>query len=169
MKKIFYILIIMALASVSCTDNSAVNMAFVKYGHKKGVTSITVPGFVVRFAAKVGDLNREERELLRSIDKVKVLAVEDHQLNIEIDLHGEFYQKMNRNGEYEELFNVRDKDENVTIYGKMDGDEEIRELIVLVGGDENALIYLKGRFNAEMLNKHVKFGYPDNLLSFDFH
>ncbi|NQU88007.1 MAG: DUF4252 domain-containing protein [Mariniphaga sp.] len=169
MKKIALLLLIVTFAFVSCTDNFAVNTAFVKYGHKKGVTSITVPGFVVRLAAKIGDLEDEERELLRSIDKVKVLSVEDSYLNEEINLHAEFYQNMNKHGQYEELLNVQDDDESVTIFGKMGEDNEtIKEMIVLVGGDDNALIYLKGRFKASMLDKHIDFSDPGDFLSFDF-
>lgn len=169
MKKLSLLFLIITFAFVSCTDNSAVNTAFIKYGHKKGVTSITVPGFVVRLAARIGDLDDEERELLSSIDRVKVLSVEDRYLNEEINLHAEFYNNMNKDGRYEELLHVMNSDENVTVFGKMGDDGEvIREMIVLVGGDDNALIYLKGHFKASMLDKHINFSNPGDFLSFDF-
>lgn len=164
-----FFILILPLAFISCTDNPAVNHAFVKYGHRKGVTSITVPGFVVRLAARIGDLEKEERELLRSIDKVKVLAVENPRANEDINLHAEFYHKMNKEGQYEELMHVRDDHESVTIFGKMTEADVIREMVILTGGDDNVLVYLKGHFRADMLNKYIHVHERSNhFLSFDF-
>ncbi|MBN1820513.1 MAG: DUF4252 domain-containing protein [Prolixibacteraceae bacterium] len=168
MKKISFLILIATLALVSCTDNSAVNTAFLKYGHRKGVVSITVPGFVVRFAAKFADLEREERQLLSSIDKVKVLTVEDNYLNEDIDLHAEFYNSINKDGRYEELLSMKSDDEKVTIYGKMVDEDVIKEMVVLVGGDDNALIYLKGHFSTQMINKVIDDSDYHDFMSLNF-
>ncbi len=169
MKKIVFFILIVPLVLVSCTDNPAVNHAFAKYSCRKGVTSITVPGFVVRLAARIGDLEKEERELLQSIDKVKVLAVENPHLNKEINLHAEFYQNMNKDGRYEELMHVSDDSESITIFGRMTEEDVIKEMVILVGGNDNTLVYLKGHFRAGMLNKYIHIhDRPDHFLSFDF-
>jgi len=169
MKKLLILLFAASLTLASCTDNPpGVNKAFLKYGHKGGITSVTVPGFVIRLAASFADIEDEEKELLRSIDKVKVLAVDDHYLNEEIDLHGEFYNSINRDGEFEELLAVRDASENVTIFGKMDDRDIIREMVILVGGDDNALVYIKGRLDPRLINEQIDCRGPDDFLSFDF-
>ena len=167
MKSIFLILIATALFLVSCDDNSGVSKAFSKYGHERGVTYITVPGWVIGIAARFGDLDKEEREILDCIDKVKVLSVEDNSLNSRINLHREFYNKINENHEFEELLTVNDQKENVTIFGKMEG-TVIREMVILVGGDDNALVYVKGEIKPELLDNKIDISNPDRLLSLDF-
>jgi len=167
MKRIFLILTAVAFFLVSCDTDSGVSKAFSKYGHERGVVSITVPGWVISFAAKFGDLDKDERELLYSIDKVKVLSIEDDELNSQISLHKEFRDKINVNHEFEELLTVNDQDENVTIFGKMD-DDVIKEMVILVGGEDNALVYLKGEIKPELLNNKVDLSHPDKFLSFDF-
>ena len=167
MKRIFLILTAAALFLVSCDDNPGVSKAFSKYGHEQGVTSITVPGWVIGIAAKFGDLDEDERELLYSIDKVKVLSIEDNSLNSHINLHQEFYTKINVKHNFEELLTVNNQNENVTIFGKMDG-EVIREMVILVGGDDNALVYLKGEIKPELLDNKINLSNPDRLLSLDF-
>jgi hypothetical protein len=168
MKKTVLLILIVPFIFLSCTDNPAVNHAFVKYGHRQGVTSITVPGFVVRLAARIGDLEKDERELLRSIDKVKVLAVEDPHWNEDLDLHAEFYQTINKDHQYEELMHVKNDHESVTLFGKMTDAGVIREMVILTGGDDNVLVYLKGHFRADMLNKYIHKHEGDHFLSFDF-
>ena len=151
----------------SCEYNPGVSEAFAKYRFKKGVTTITVPGWVIGLAANFGDLDDNERDILESIDKVRVLVVEDDDLNKRINLHEEFSTKINRRNDYEELMTVKDKDENVTIYGKMD-DNVITEMVVLVGGDDNVLVYLRGEIDPKLINDVVKISDNEKLLSFKF-
>ena len=167
MKSIYLILAVFLLFLVSCNTNSGVSKAFSEYGHERGVISVTVPGWVISIAAKFADLDKDEQELLNSIDKVKVLSIEDDALNAKINLHKEFSDKINVNGDFEELLTVNDQDENVTIFGKMDG-EVIKEMVILVGGDDNALVYLKGEIKPELLDNKINLSDTDRLLGFDF-
>jgi len=167
MKRIFLILIAVAFFLISCETNPGVSKAFSKYAHERGVVSITVPGWVIGIAAKFADLDKDERELLNSIDKVKVMSIEDDELNSRINLHKEFRDKINANHEFEELLTVNDQDENVTIFGKMDG-KIIKEMVILVGGEENAMVYLKGEIKPELLDNKIDLSHPDKFLSLDF-
>jgi len=151
----------------ACDRQPGVSDAFEKYAHKEGVTSVTVPGWLIGIGATFGDLGEDEKELLDCIDKVKVLAIEDEELNKEINLHKEFHAEINKNKEYEELLTVSDKNENVTIFGKMN-ENVIQEMIVLVGGDDNVMIYLKGEIKPEMINNTIDFSNPDQFLSLKF-
>ena len=164
MKRIILILFAATFIFSSCDTNSGVSEAFSKYAHQEGVTSITVPGWLIALGAKIGDLSDEEQELLESIDKVKILSLEDSDLNEEVDLHKEFQFKINQNGDYEELLTVRDREENVTIFGKME-ENIITEMIVLVGGEDNAMIYVKGEIRPELINNTIK---TDDFLSLKF-
>ena len=150
----------------SCSYEAGVSEAFTKYRFKDGVTTVTVPGWVIHLAANFGDLDETEQEILESIDKVRVLAIEDNNLNAKTNLHEEFYNRINKNN-YEELLVVREADESVTIFGEMENNV-IKEMIVLVGGDDNALIYIKGEIRPELLNDKINITNPDKFLSFDF-
>lgn len=162
MKKLSLLLVVALFLLTSCEYNPGVSEAFTKYRFKEGITTISVPGWVIRLAANLGDIDDNERELLESIDKVRILVVEDENLNSEINLHNEFSSKINRKKKYEELLTVNDENENITIYGIMD-DEIILEMVILIGGDDNALIYVSGEISPELLKdeistkKHGKF------------
>jgi hypothetical protein len=150
MKRIYFLPILLLLLFTSCEYDTGVSEAFTKYRFKDGVTTITVPGWLIHTAARMGELDREERDLLRSIDKVKILTIEDKELNARSNLHEEFYETVRKRGDLEELLVVRDGNEQVTIFGKAD-EESIKEMLILVGGDENAIIYLKGRLKPELI------------------
>lgn len=167
MKTIYLFLLATLFLFTSCEYNPGVSEAFTKYRFKDGVTTITIPGWVIGLAANFGDIEKNERELLQSIDKVRVLVVEDNDLNAKINLHKEFSTKINRNNDYEELMTVRDENEDITIFGKMN-ENVITEMVVLVGGDDNALIYLKGEIDPKMINDVVKISDNEKLLSFKF-
>jgi hypothetical protein len=149
----------------SCEYNPGVSEAFTKYRFKDGVTTITIPGWVIGIAANFGDIDKNERDLLHSIDKVRVLVVEDHELNAKINLHKEFSTKINRNNDYEELLSVQDENDNITIFGKME-ENVITEMVILVGGDDNALIYVRGEIDPEILKDEIKISDKNRFLSF---
>lgn len=154
MKKLSLILVVALFLFTSCEYNPGVSEAFTKYRFKDGVTTISVPGWVIGLAANIGEMDDDERELLQSIDKVRILVVEDETLNREINLHQEFSSKINRKNKYEELLTVNDENENITIYGIMD-EEVITEMVILVGGDDNALIYVRGEISPDLLKNEI--------------
>ena len=149
----YYILFIASLfLFLSCSTNRTINKAFNKYGDQPGVTTISLPGWVIKLGAKLADMSPEERQLIKSIDKIKVLTIEDPELNNQVNLHDEFYHKITGNKNYHNLVMVNDKKEKVSVLGNIDDDETIRELIVLVGGEENTIVYLKGDLKLENVN-----------------
>jgi hypothetical protein len=162
-KLLFAIAVIFLLSS--CEYHPGVSEAFAKYRFKKGVTTITVPGWVIGLAAQFGDLEDNERDLVESIDKVRVLVVENEELNQRINLHREFSEKINRKNDYEQLLSVKDKNEDVTIFGKMDGNV-ITEMVVLVGGEENVLVYVRGEIDPKLIDKNIDYSNAGQLFSF---
>ncbi len=150
MKKIFFLSFVLIFLFVSCDQNKDVTKTFSKYKLKEGVTSITIPGWVLNLAVRWGDLEKEERDLLQSISKIKILTIDDNNLNSRSNLHREFYQSVSAIPGMEELLVVKNDTEQVTVFGKTD-EGTIYELFVLVGGDDNAMIYLKGKLQTELL------------------
>ncbi|HYQ56162.1 MAG TPA: DUF4252 domain-containing protein [Draconibacterium sp.] len=165
MKYIAFILLTGLFLTTSCVYESGVSEAYAKYRFNDGVTTVSVPGWAIHLAAGIGDLEDDERELLESIDGVKVIAVDDENLNAQIDLHQEFYKKISEKKDYEELLVVHNEGENVAVFGRMD-ESVIEEMVILVGGDDNALIFVKGEIRPELLNNHVNLSDPDKFLSF---
>lgn len=167
MKQLFIILTVTLFLFTACDTDPEVSKVFAKYTREEGVTSFTVPGWLISIGASFGDLSEEERELLDCIDKVKVLAIDNDDLNARTNLHNEFYTEINKNKGYEELLSVRDKEESVTIFGKMN-ENVIKELIVLIGGEDNVLIYVKGEIKPELINSAIDLSDPDGFLSMKF-
>lgn len=167
MKKYTFLIIALIMVLTSCSYEPGVSEAFNKYRFKDGVVTVSVPGWVIHLASGFADLDESERELLDCIDKVKVIAVDDHELNNSINLHDEFYERVNKRGEYEELLVVRDQDESVTIFGVMEEDV-ISEMLILVGGDDNAMVYIKGEISPDLLNDKIDMTDPDKFLSLNF-
>ncbi len=165
MKRIYLFSILFVFLFSACEYESGVTEAFSKYRYKEGVTTITVPGWAIRLAARWGDLDRNERELLQSIDKVKILAIEDQDLNAKSNLHKEFYSTVRENSEMEELMVVRDGNDQLTIFGIAD-EKSIKELLILIGGDDNAMVYVKGRLKPELISRFMNENPQKGFLSF---
>ena len=165
MKKLSIALLFTSLIVSSCTYNEGVSKAFSKYRNENGIIAITVPGFAIRIASLIADLDEREEELLASIDRVKVLAVDDDRINASVNFHEEFAELIQQN-EYEELLVVKSDDQSATIVGKITKEGIIKEMVVLVGGDDNALVYIKGSIRPELLNDYINESDHEELLSF---
>uniref|UniRef100_UPI0032170A86 DUF4252 domain-containing protein n=1 Tax=uncultured Draconibacterium sp. TaxID=1573823 RepID=UPI0032170A86 len=167
MKRLAFLPVILLFLFASCSYEPGVSEAFAKYRFKYGVTTVTVPGWVISLAAGFSDLKESEREMLESIDKVRVIAIDSDELNLRTDLHKEYYDRINKNKKYEELLVVREDGESVTIFGRMD-ETVIKEMVILVGGEDNAIIYLKGEIKPEIINENIDLSQPGKFLSLNF-
>lgn len=163
MRRTILFLSVFLVTLSSCSTNRIVTEAFQKYKYVDGATSVTVPGWLISFGTYVADLSNEERQLIRGVDKVKVLTLDDPLLNKGVDFYDEYYQKLRSQKGYEDLLMVRDNGENVGILGRFKKDV-IRELIILVGGDENTMIYLKGKLDPAAIKKMIDSGKETNII-----
>lgn len=167
MKKILLSGVALLLILASCSYETGISEAFTKYRFKDGITTISIPGWAIRLVAGLNEIDEPGREILDSIDKVTVIAVEDESLNDKINLHDEFYEIISKKGKYEELMVVRNENESVTIFGVMESNV-ISEMLILVGGDDNAMVYLKGEISPELLNDKMNLTDPEKLFSLNF-
>ena len=111
------------------------------------MVALKVPGFVMRLAASLGDLDREEKELLRSMRSVTVLTIEDSHHYPGVN----FTEEIRLNGDhYKMLMEVHDGDEDVLIAAR-EKNGKVRDLIVVVGGDDNVLVHVRGRMEWDLL------------------
>lgn len=166
MKQIILLPAVLILILTSCTYDNGVSEAFSRYRHEDGVTSITVPGWLIGIAAGMGDLEKEERALLRSISKVRVLTIDDQDMTRKHNFHKEFYLAIAENPGMEELLVVHNDNDQVTIFGK--GTEKaFDELLILVGGSSNAIVHIKGKLKPEMLSDIMNKGSVNGFLSWN--
>ena len=149
MKRIITAIFVLALGTGIFAQSGDINRLYHKYQGESDVVALYIPGFLCRLSANIGDLDREEEILLRSIKSVRVLVIENEHINSrvnfvdEIDLDSE-------NPDYVHMLTVHEEDQDVLILGRKKG-ESIRDLVIIVGGEENVMVSIKGRFDTDML------------------
>ncbi|MFC2129574.1 DUF4252 domain-containing protein [Bacteroidota bacterium] len=149
MRRIIFILtILLAGATLSAQTIGTANL-YQKYRGQRGVVSLYLPGFVMKFAANIADLDAEEDALLRSVRSIRVLTIDDAERFPEANFVRESRIKPGQGG-FQMLIEVSDDGEDVMILGK-ERKGKLKELLVVVGGDENVLVHIRGRLNADML------------------
>lgn len=147
MKKLILSLFTLALGLTLYAQPAGFDRLYYQYKGEEGVVALRVPGIVMRLAASLGDLDQEEKALLRSMRSVTVLTIEDSYrypgLNFaeEIKLRGDQYQL---------LMEVHDGNEDILIAAR-EKNGKVRDLIVVVGGDENVLVHVRGRMESDLL------------------
>lgn len=147
MKKLILSLFIVSCGLSLFAQPAGFDRLYYQYRGEEGVVALRVPGIVMRLAASLGDLDREEKALLRSMRSITVLTIEDSYrypgLNFteEIQLRGD---------QYKLLMEVHDGDEDVLIAAR-EKNGKVRDLIVVVGGDENVLVHVRGRMESDLL------------------
>lgn len=134
---------------------------YYSYKGEEGVIAFRVPGFVMRLACSIGDMDKEERALLRSLRSVKVLTIEDNELYPGVN----FAREVNpdrMHGGYQLLMEVHEDGEDVIIAAR-EKNGKITDLIVLVGGDDNTMVHVRGRMNSDMLGNLADVAGMDEL------
>ena len=150
MKNLFLLITAVFLFTGLQAQNSDINRLVETYRGEEDVVSLYIPGFLCRLAANLGDCSCEEEELLRSIHSVRILVIENPEINKKVNFVDQINQ--DRWGDnYQLMLSVSEKDEEVRIYSN-EKDGKVRELIILVGGEENVLVCIKGKMNTDLLS-----------------
>ena len=124
------------------------------YKGEEGVTSIRVPGFLLKFAGRCAGLEGKERDLVRCLKSVTVLTIDDSHLYPGVNFTEEMdLSRMKDN--YQVMLEVHDGDEDVIIAAR-EKHGKISDLIVVVGGDENTLVHVRGRMESNLLEELAK-------------
>jgi len=161
MKKLILSLLILIFGLTLFAQPASFDRLYYQYKGEEGVVALRIPGFVMRLAASIGDLDREERALLRSLKSVTVLTIEDSQLYPGVN----FTREINRSkldNNYELLLEAHDNGEDVYIAAR-EKNGKLRDLIVVVGGDENVLVHVRGRMDSDLLENLAEVAGVDEL------
>ena len=147
------ILMMCIIPLLAMAQKSPVDKLFAKYANKEGLTTVNISGALLGFAGKF-DRSSPEGDFLSKLDGVRILAVDDEQLNKSVD----FYKELEADGffknhDYQVLMEVTEKDEVVRFYARDAGGGKFSELLLVVGGDDNALISIRGLIDPENIGK----------------
>ncbi len=148
MKKLILSAIIIISGISLFAQPAGFDKLYYSYKGEDGVVALKVPGFVIRLAGSIADLDREEKQLLRSLRSVKVLTIEDTGLYPGVNFAREV--NLSRMGGYQLLLEVHDGNEDVLIAAR-EKNGKITDLVVVVGGEDNALVHVRGRMNSNLL------------------
>jgi hypothetical protein len=164
MKYTLSILFIFVCSFFAKAQQNPINYYFDEYKHLDGVTTVSVPRPLIWLATFFVDENedQETKKILRQINSVKVITIENARLNKEIN----FLEDLKRMKEsksfkrkYEELLTVKEKNEEVAIYCHEKSSGKIGELLLIVHDGENTAVRIKGNLDPKILsslNKSMK-------------
>ena len=161
MKKILLSSLILAFSITLFAQPAGFDRLYYQYKGEEGVVALRIPGFVMKLAASIGDLDREEKALLKSLRSVTVLTIEESHLYPEVNFTEEINLSNMKNG-YKLLMEVHDGDEDVIIAAR-EKNGKLRDLIVVVGGDDNVLVHVRGRMESDLLENLAEVAGVDEL------
>ena len=161
MKKLFISTIILAFSITLMAQPAGFDRLYYQYKGEEGVVALKIPGFVMKLAGSIADLDREEKELLKSLRSVTVLTIEESHLYPDVNFTEEINLSRLTN-DYKLLLEVHDADEDVIIAAR-EKNGKLRDLIVVVGGDENVLVHVRGRMESDLLENLAAVAGVDEL------
>jgi len=161
MKKIIISACILAFSLSLFAQPATINDLYYDYKGGEGVIAMKIPGFVMKLAGSIADLDGPERELLRSLRSVTILTIEESHLYPDVNFVEEV-DLSDMNGGYKLLLEVHDGDEDVLIVAR-EKKGKIRDLVVVVGGDDNVLVHVRGRMESDLLENLADVAGVDEL------
>ena len=135
MKKLILSALIIAFSVSLFAQPAGFDKLYYSYKGEEGVVALRIPGFVMKLAGSIADLDREERQLLRSLRSVTVLTIEETDLYPGVNFTEEVNLSHMRNG-YQMLLEVHDGEEDVVIAAR-EKRGKITDLVVVVGGERH--------------------------------
>ena len=154
MKKLIIAAIAIVFSASLFAQPTGYHNVYQTYKGEEGVTSIHVPGFLLKFAGMCAGLEGAERDLVRCLKSVTVLTVEDSHLYPGLNFTEEMdITRMKDN--YNVMMEVHDGDEDIIIAAR-EKNGKITDLIVVVGGEENTLVHVRGRMESDLMKELAK-------------
>ena len=153
MKKLIILLAIMVPMALFA-QKSPIDKLFEKYANQKGFTTVNISGALLGFASMIDTGEDGVSDVLKGLNGVRILTVENDELNEKLD----FYKELEADGffknhDYEVLMEVTEESEVVRFYGKNAGEGKLAELLMVVGGDDNVLISIRGVIDPKDIGK----------------
>lgn len=154
MKRLLIALVLLIPLLGMAQDNSPIDKLFNKYANKDGFSTVNISGKLLSFASNLDDSNSKEASMLEKISGIRILSVENKDLNKGLN----FYKELEadgffKNNSYESLMEVTEKNQVVRFYGRSGEKGKLSELLLVVGGEDNTLISIRGVISPEDIGK----------------
>ena len=151
-KLVLFLAVVLPLAVLA--QKTPVDKLFDKYANQKGFTTVNISGKLLGFAAQMETGDESTSDMLSSLKGIRVLTVEDDELNKKLD----FYEELDndgffKNNNFEVLMEVTEENEIVRFLAKEADNGKISDLLLIVGGDDNTLISISGIIDPESIGK----------------
>lgn len=156
MKRLIIVLVLLIPLLGMARNNNPIDNLFRKYSNKDGVSSVNLGYFTLKFGGLVCKLagHSEEAELIKNINGIRILTVEDKDLNKTLNFYTELKEDgLFKNSNYEVLMEVIQKDEVVRFIGTSGENGTLTDLVLIVGGRENSLISIRGLIDPKDIGK----------------
>ena len=148
------IMFAMLVPLVLAAQKSPVDKLFDKYANQQGFTTVNITGKLLGLAGKLDNSNPYTNDMLSNISGIRILSVEDKELNSRLDFYHELEKEgFFRNNKYDILMEVTESNEVVKFYSMDAGDGKFSELLLVVGGKSNAIISIRGLIDPENIGK----------------
>lgn len=146
MKRVFFIVLVIAFPAFLTAQNSAVDKLFNKYKGKEGVTTVQISPelFQIVKAMEIDEIDEHDIPFDK-IASVKILTIEDEEEWDGVNFYKEIQKDLDVS-DFAEVLTVDDGGETVRMWMKADK-AKVSEFLLIVGGDDNVLIYITGNFN----------------------
>jgi len=161
MKRVIFLLAVIALPAMMIAQNSAIDNLFNKYKGKDGVTTVMIGPelFQVMNAMDIEDV--EDSDIpFDKVSSVKILTIEDEEGYEGVNFYDEIKGDL-KTDDFAEVMTVDDGGEVVRMWMKAEN-EKVLEFLLIVGGDDNVLIYITGNFNMNDLEELAE-SFDDDL------
>jgi hypothetical protein len=156
MKRLILILAVLLPMAV-LAQKTPVDKLFEKYANQKGFTTVNISGKLLGFASQLETGDKATTDMLSGLKGIRVLSVEDSELNKKLDFYTELEQSgFFKNNDFEVLMEVTEANEVVRFLAKDAGNGKISDLLLVVGGDENTLISISGIIDPQSIGKITK-------------
>lgn len=149
MKKIITIIAAFTLALSLNAQTSPAEELFNRYSERDGFTTVYISGRM--FSLLAGKAVEDKDNIMRRLRAIRILTVDDPQINSKINFYKEIEKKIDRKI-YEELMVVMDSRETTKFLIRQKGDIISELLVVSSGPDVNTLISIEGDLDLKTIS-----------------
>jgi hypothetical protein len=138
MKKIAAILFLFMLITSSLMAQNTLKDVVRDYQRQNSEFTMVIPSFIFKMGLVYGDLEDEEREVIKQIDKMKIIISDKGFKNNEFILLDEGIKE----GRFKEIMTVYDQKDKVRMVYHQKNDRKSELLMLVEDGTENVMILM---------------------------
>ena len=136
MKKIVTTLLITILTVSGLFAQNSLRDIVKDYQNKNSEFTLVIPSFLIKVGLAFGDMEEEDREVLKLIEDMKIVICENHFNKSDFTMLEEGI----RNGDFKEIMTVNDSHEKVRMVMNQKSKRKTEMLMLVESDDENVLM-----------------------------